>query len=74
MSNELILDNLKRLLETPASLFVRIPLIPSVNGSNEEMMSIRGLLGSIGYPEKIEFLPYHTMGEHKYRALGMKTP
>jgi len=26
-----------------------------------------------GYPEKVEILPYHAMGEHKYEALGKHT-
>ena len=68
--NERILENLKRILEVRASVWVRIPIIPSVNDSEEEMRKIKALLDSFGAPEKIELLPYHAMGEHKYDAMG----
>ena len=70
MSNELILDNLQRLLVLKASVWARIPIIPSVNDSEEEMLNIKSFLSSYGVPEKIELLPYHAMGEHKYAAIG----
>lgn len=70
VGNELILDNLKRLLELRAPVWVRIPIIPSVNDSEEEMLNIKSFISSCGAPEKIELLPYHAMGEHKYAAIG----
>ena len=70
VENGLILDNLKRILQKGASVWVRIPIIPSVNDSEEEMKSIKELLISFAYPERVELLPYHRMGEHKYAALG----
>ncbi|MBR2432215.1 MAG: glycyl-radical enzyme activating protein, partial [Clostridia bacterium] len=45
-------------------------VIPTVNDTKEEMLSIKKFLDSYGRPEKIELLPYHSMGEHKYAALG----
>jgi hypothetical protein len=30
------------------------------------------MLDLCGFPEKVELLPYHAMGEHKYEALGME--
>ena len=68
--NELILENLKKLLATDISVWIRIPIIPTVNDSGEEMRSIEEFLISCGHPEKVELLPYHAMGEHKYTALG----
>ena len=70
VSNELILNNLKRLFEVGATIWIRIPIIPTVNDSVEEMESIKRYISECGVPEKIELLPYHKMGETKCKALG----
>ena len=79
VSSELILENLKKLFERKAKLWIRIPIIPDVNDSIEEIQKIKDFLKTIGTAEKIELLPYHAMGENKYRAIGkepqiFKTP
>lgn len=71
VSNELILNNLVKLSERKANIAVRIPVIPTVNDSIEEMKSIRHFLAPHRITD-IKLLPYHKMGEHKYDALGMK--
>ena len=68
--NELILENLKKLLATGKSVWVRNPIIPTVNDTVEEIQRIKAYISSCGKPEKIELLPYHAMGEHKFEALG----
>ena len=70
VKNERILENLERLLKCGASVWVRIPVIPTVNDTKEEIQGIKTLLDAFGKPERIELLPYHAMGEHKYAALG----
>ena len=70
VGNELILENLKRLLAVDKSIWVRIPIIPTVNDTEEEMRSIKEYIFSFGSPKKIELLPYHAMGEHKYAAIN----
>lgn len=69
VGNELILENLKKLLERKAEVWIRIPVIPTVNDTEEEMKKIRAFLDSCPAPRRIELLPYHAMGEHKYKAL-----
>lgn len=69
--NELILHNLSKLLERKANVTVRIPVIPTVNDSMEEMKNIRNFLAPYEFAA-VELLPYHKMGEHKYAALGMQ--
>jgi pyruvate formate lyase activating enzyme len=69
-SNEQILSNLRKLLKTNKTVWVRIPIIPSVNDTEEEMLAIKSFLYSCRAPKKIELLPYHSMGEHKYASLG----
>ena len=70
VGNQLILENLKKLLALKKRVWVRIPVIPSVNDTEGEMLLIRKFLENSGYPEKVELLPYHTMGENKYEAMG----
>ncbi|MBQ8214115.1 MAG: glycyl-radical enzyme activating protein [Clostridia bacterium] len=70
VKNELILENLKKLLATGKSVWVRIPIIGGVNDSEEELQKIKDFLKSCHPPQKIELLPYHAMGEHKYAAIG----
>ena len=71
VGNELILENLKRLLATDKSVWIRIPIIPTINDTEEELQGIKEYIFSCGKPAKFELLPYHAMGEHKYVALGM---
>ena len=73
VENQLILKNLKRLLATGTPVWVRIPIIPTFNDTVEEMQKIKAFLSSCGAPEKVELLPYHAMGEHKYAAIGKET-
>ena len=70
VSNRLILENLAKLLKNDGCVWVRIPVIPGVNDTEEEMKKIKAFFDANGYPEKIELLPYHPMGEHKYAAIG----
>lgn len=72
VGNELILENLARLLRTGKRIWVRIPIITGVNDSVDEMLAIKNFFDERGHPEKIELLPYHSMGEHKYAAIGRK--
>ena len=72
-SNELIFDNLKKLLATGKQIWVRIPTIADINDSEEEMLKIKSFFTLYGWPEKVELLPYHAMGEHKYTALSRET-
>ena len=70
VTNKLILENLTKLLTSNVCVWVRIPVIPGVNDTEQEIKSINDFFESYGYPEKIELLPYHAMGEHKYASLG----
>ena len=70
VGNERILENLQTLLALGAPIWVRIPTIPTVNASVEEMKKIKAFLDANGAPRKVELLPYHAMGEGKCTALG----
>ena len=72
VGNELILENLTKLSDAfSGEIHIRIPLIGGFNDDLSEMQKASDFLKNIR-AGKIELLPYHAMGEHKYRALGME--
>lgn len=71
--NGRILDNLACLLSSGARVWVRIPVIPTVNASEDEMHAVKALLDTLPPVLRVELLPYHALGEHKSTKLG-KTP
>ena len=71
--NERILANLKKLFESHANVWIRVPVIGGVNDTIEEMTAIRDFLG-IYSPQKIELLPFHHLGDNKYAALSIDKP
>ncbi len=67
VGNELIISNLKRIISLGGKVIVRTPIISGINDTEEEIGAIKEIAKGA---EKIELLPYHRMGEHKYAALG----
>ena len=70
VSNELILQNLAKLLNCGANVFIRVPIIAGINDSASEMQKIKAFFDEHGCPQKIELLPYHKLGESKAHAIG----
>lgn len=70
--NELILENFRNLYRTGARIWVRVPLIPGVNDTEQETQAREKFLKDYGRVEQIELLPYHTYGAAKYAALGWR--
>lgn len=69
-SNDLILENLKKLTKTNKEIIIRVPVITEFNGNQTEMLKIANFVKALG-KIKVELLPYHAMGEHKWHALNM---
>ena len=72
--NRLILENLGRLVEWRKTIIVRIPIIPGINDSLEEIRNIGAYVESLKNIQEIDLLPYHTSGTEKYRRLGLDYP
>lgn len=68
--NRLILDNVRRLSEAGAALWVRIPVIPGVNGTLDNMARTAGILRGLDGVQLVELLTFHRLGGGKYESLG----
>ena len=70
-SNRLILENLQKLSQLHANIILRIPLIPSVNDSENDMALFAGIINTLGAGIRgIELLRYNYLAESKYTVAG----
>ena len=71
VSNRQILENLKALSETGASINIRIPLIKGLNDDEENIEQTAAFIsGLAGDNKKVNILPYHNIAANKYGKLG----
>ena len=70
--NELILSNLKYLSENNANIYIRIPVIGTVNDDDKEMEEIIKFLKENICVKQVNLLPYHNIASSKYERLDMK--
>ena len=68
--NELILENAKKIAKSAVELIIRVPVIPSFNCSEEEIRDIANFAKSLDGVKELHLLPYHRLGEPKYKGLG----
>ncbi|MFA9422611.1 MAG: glycyl-radical enzyme activating protein [Sedimentibacter sp.] len=73
-SNEIILNNIKRMNELNVPVVVRIPVIVGVNSDNDNIIKTAKFVKKHLNNPKIELLPYHDFGDEKYEKLGLKKP
>jgi pyruvate formate lyase activating enzyme len=71
VSNRLILENLKNLSHKTKQIDIRVPLIPDVNDSPEEIRQIADLMKSLKL-KTVSLLPFHKMGLGKYAKLALE--
>ena len=70
LSNEIILENLRRLNALGKSLWIRVPLIPGQNDGEEHYHALGRFLAPLERVERVELLRYHRLAESKYERMG----
>lgn len=69
VSNKRILENLAHAAGVHDNIIVRIPVIPGLNDSRENIEQTADCTAALGI-KTLELLPYHNLGEVKYEQLG----
>jgi pyruvate formate lyase activating enzyme len=69
VDNRLILENAQRIAAAGKSLVIRLPLIPGYTDSEENVTAIAAYARQLPGVEEMHLLPYHRLGEPKYRRL-----
>lgn len=69
-SNEQILENARLLAEGGHAVVFRLPLVPGVNDDRANLAAAADFVLSLPGAHRVDLLPYHRLGEPKYRRLG----
>ena len=72
--NENILAFAKYLSEKGKAIWIRHVLVPGITDVDADLEKLRLFLDELKTVEKVEVLPYHTLGEAKYERLGIPYP
>lgn len=70
VTNEVILRNLTNLARTGKPYWVRVPVVPGITDTAENLSAMAEFLGKLPTPVEIHLLPYHNVAETKYANLG----
>lgn len=71
VSNKNTLDFAKYLSDNGKKIWIRHVLVPTITDIDEQLYKLKSFLDTLNTVEKVEVLPYHTMGVVKYKNLGL---
>lgn len=55
-------------------LWIRHVLVPGQTDSPAHLKKLQAFVSTLSHVEKVELLPYHLLGVHKYEAMGLSYP
>jgi pyruvate formate lyase activating enzyme len=73
-SNANTLAFAKFLSDNKKKVWIRYVLVPGITDNDELMQELKAFIDGLETVEKVEVLPYHTLGVAKYEQLGMEYP
>lgn len=73
-TNRNILDLAEYLSEIQKPAWIRHVLVPGRSDDDEYLVKLDSFIQTLNNVEKVEVLPYHTLGTFKWKELGMEYP
>ena len=73
-SNEKELAFSKYLSDNNIPIWIRQVLVPGYTDNEKDLLKLKDFLSSLKTVQKIELLPYHNLGKHKWEALNKAYP
>ncbi len=69
-TNKNILDMVRYLSDIKKPIWIRHVLVPERSDKDEYLHKLRDFIDTLDNVEKVEVLPYHTLGVYKWKELG----
>lgn len=73
-SNKNILKFAQYLSKNNKKVWIRHVIVPTINLDKEDLIKTKEFIDTLNNVERVDVLPYHTLGVHKYKDLGLKYP
>jgi pyruvate formate lyase activating enzyme len=70
-SNGAVLRSARLIAERSVPLWVRHVLVPGVTDREEDLLNLAAFLERLASLERLDILPYHRLGEHKWQQMGL---
>ncbi|WP_026957303.1 MULTISPECIES: pyruvate formate lyase 1-activating protein [Aliagarivorans] len=74
VSNKRVLDFAKYLNQIGQTTWIRYVVVPGKSDDDESAIALGEFIKDFDNVEKIEMLPYHELGKHKWTAMGEEYP
>lgn len=74
VSNELLLENLKKVSDRGVPVYIRVPVIPGFNDSEDNLLAIVDFVKTLESVEAFDILPIHHLGKTRYEGLSRPYP
>lgn len=72
IKNDHILDMARTMDTMGKKMWIRHVLVPKRSDYDEDLFKLKEFISTLKNVEKVEVLPYHTLGKHKWDNLGLK--
>lgn len=69
--NDNILDIARYLSENGKAMWIRHVLVPGVTDDEDQLTRLKAFIDTLSTVERVEILPYHTLGVFKWKELGI---
>jgi len=67
-----VFEFIDALSRSKAKIWIRHVVVPGLTDSPEHILKLKEIISKIKNVDKVELLPYHTLGAGKYQKLGLK--
>ncbi|MBP8819009.1 MAG: pyruvate formate lyase-activating protein [Syntrophomonadaceae bacterium] len=72
VDNRLNLENIKLLNENEVRIWIRYVILPGWTDAYEDLEQMSRFIRELPQVERVDLLPYHSLGSHKWKLLGLE--
>ncbi len=72
--NENMIEMIRYLNQIHKPIWIRHVLVPQITDNDEDLRQTREFIASLSNVERIDVLPYHSLGAYKWEKLGIPYP